>query len=268
MMICLMWPWRRFLGRSGALIAAILLVVSPIMLYYGRYVREDVYACFSGVLMLYAVLRYLEGGERKYLYLVTVALAIHFLDKETSFIYTAELLIFLAFFFIAQVTRRTWEDNEALYRGFIYSLAFALIVGIAAGGYFVITHKAAAVSATQTAIPSDPNATASPIAPAAGAAIPVTAILAVVAVLALAAAAYFLIRGYGWERVRNERSFDLLMVCGLIVLPMLSPLPHRVFRSPNHAAGSAFHLDHRRVSGPDVCDCGRDRSTLESGEIF
>src|SRR5258706_4445365 len=87
--VWMMWYWRRFLGKTCGLIAAFLLVISPMMLYYGRYVREDVYACFSGVLMLYSVLRYLENGERKYLYLLTVALAIHFLDKETSFIYTA-----------------------------------------------------------------------------------------------------------------------------------------------------------------------------------
>ena len=45
------------------------------MLFYGRYVREDPYAIFSGVLMLYAVLRYLEEGERKYLYVLAVTLA-------------------------------------------------------------------------------------------------------------------------------------------------------------------------------------------------
>ncbi len=228
MMIWMMWYWRRFLGKPGGLIAAFLLVVSPMMLYYGRYVREDVYACFSGVLMLYSALRYLENGERKYLYLLTVALAIHFLDKETSFIYTAEMLIFLAFYFIAQVTRRPWKDKENYFRAFIYMLVFAVMVGIAAGGYGLIMHKAAAISGTQTAIPSDPNATASPLAPPATASVSLTVILAVIAGLALIGAAYFLIRGYGWERIRNERAFDLLIICGTIVLPMLSPLPVKV----------------------------------------
>ena len=101
------------------------MVISPIMLFYGRYVREDPYAIFSGVLMLYAVLRYLEGGERRYLYLLAVTLVLHFIDKETAFMYTAELLLFLAVYFIARVTRRAWNDITA-YRVFIVALVIAL----------------------------------------------------------------------------------------------------------------------------------------------
>jgi uncharacterized protein (TIGR03663 family) len=81
------WYWRRYLGMWGAILAGLMMVISPFMLFYGRYVREDVYAGFSGVLLLYSILRYFESGRRKYLYLVTIALIIHFLDKESSFIY-------------------------------------------------------------------------------------------------------------------------------------------------------------------------------------
>ena len=56
--------------------------------------------------MLYSVLRYLEGGERKYLYLLAATLLLHFIDKETAFMYAAELLIFLSVYWIAGVTRR------------------------------------------------------------------------------------------------------------------------------------------------------------------
>src|SRR5258706_2945991 len=223
--VWMMWYWRRFLGKTGGLIAAFLLVISPMMLYYGRYVREDVYACFSGVLMLYSVLRYLENGERKYLYLLTVALAIHFLDKETSFIYTAELLIFLAIYFIAQVTRRTWKNNESDYRTFIIALGLGVLIAAVAAGYGLYMHKGATISETQTVVPANPNATASPLAPATTTSISLTMILGGIALLMLIAAAYFLIRGYGWEKIRNERSFDMLMLCGTIVLPMLSPFP-------------------------------------------
>src|SRR5512146_3398595 len=98
--IAMAWYWRRYIGKTGGLIAALMMVISPIMLFYGRYVREDPYAIFSGVLMLYVVLRYFEAGDRKYLYCLAAALMLHFIDKETSFIYTAELLIFLAVYFI------------------------------------------------------------------------------------------------------------------------------------------------------------------------
>src|SRR5512141_3140782 len=123
--IAMAWPWRRYLGKAGGLAAAFLMLISPIMLFYGRYVREDPYAIFSGVVMLYAVLRYLEAGERRALYILAGALVLHFIDKETSFMYAAELLLFLAVYFIFRVTRRVWDDS-ASYRFFI----IALIIGI------------------------------------------------------------------------------------------------------------------------------------------
>ena len=96
--VAMVWYWRRYLGKWGALIAGFLLVISPFMLYYGRYVRNESFVGFSGILMLYAMLRHLEVGGKKYLYILAAALALHFTSKETSFIYTAQALLFLAFF--------------------------------------------------------------------------------------------------------------------------------------------------------------------------
>jgi hypothetical protein len=50
-------------------------------------------------------------------------------------------------------------------------------------------------------------------------------IFAVISVIALiVVTAFFLIRGYTWERAAKQPSFELLMVVGTIVLPQLSPL--------------------------------------------
>src|SRR4030095_1315749 len=111
--ICMVWYWRRYLGRTGALIPGLLMLISPFMLFYGRYVREDVYTGLSGLLMLYAILRYLESGAGKYLYLVSIALIIHFADKETSFIYALQAFVFLAATFVIQITRKPWEGNQS-----------------------------------------------------------------------------------------------------------------------------------------------------------
>src|SRR3990172_8412281 len=112
----MVWYWRRFLGRWGALVAGLLLVISPYMLYYGRYVRNESYVAFSGMVMLYAILRHLELGGRKYLLILAAALALHFISKETSYIYVAEALAFLAIYFVAQVIRRPWLQKEREYR--------------------------------------------------------------------------------------------------------------------------------------------------------
>ena len=126
--VWMVWYWRRYLGKWGALIAGFLLVISPYMLYYGRYVRNESFVGFSGVLMLYAMLRHLEVGGKKYLLMLAAALALHFTAKETAFIYTAQALLFLAIYFIAKVTRHPWKDAEKDYRSFIVALGIAVLL--------------------------------------------------------------------------------------------------------------------------------------------
>ncbi|MBE0672301.1 MAG: TIGR03663 family protein [Anaerolineales bacterium] len=227
--IAMVWYWRRYLGKWGALIAGFLLVISPYMLYYGRYVRNESFVGFSGILMLYAILRHLEVGGKKYLFMLAAALALHFTSKETSFIYTAEALIFLAIYFLAQVTRRPWKEAEKDYRTFIITLGITILLVGAAAGYGLLTREAKVISGTETAMPSNPTGEISPLAPPESATPSLTTIFAVLALASLGVTAYFLIRGYGWERIRNERSFDLLMVTGTIVLPQLSPFLIKVF---------------------------------------
>ncbi|MCQ3937051.1 MAG: hypothetical protein DPW18_08405 [Chloroflexi bacterium] len=221
--VWMVWHWRRYFGTWGALITGFLLVISPYMLYYGRYVRNESFVAFSGVLMLYAMLRHLENGGRKYLFMFAAALALHFVSKETSFIYTAQALLFLAMYFVVQVTRRPWQGAEGDYRAFIIALSVTILLLGAAFGYVLITRDASTLSGTETAAPANPEETASPLAPPEPAAFSLTYVFVLAAVIALVVTAYFLIRGYTWERVRNDRSFELLMVAGTAVLPQLSP---------------------------------------------
>jgi len=223
--IAMVWYWRRYLGKWGALIAGFLLVISPYMLYYARYVRNESFVGLSGIIMLYAILRHLEVGGKKYLYLLAASLVLHFTTKETSFIYTAQALLFLAIYFIAQVTRRQWKDAEKDYRSFLISLGAAILLAAAAVGYGMFMRDAGITAGTETAMPSNPaGMPPSLIAPEAAPVSP-TIFIALAVLIALVFAAVFLIRGYTWQRLRNERSFDLLMVCGTIVLPMLSAFP-------------------------------------------
>ncbi|HND48548.1 MAG TPA: TIGR03663 family protein, partial [Anaerolineales bacterium] len=222
MTIWMVWYWRRYLGRTGALIAGFLLVISPFMLYYGRYVREDSYPIFSGILMLYAVLRHLESGGKKYLYILSAALLIHYVAKETSFIYTAQLLIYLAIYFIVQVSRTPWKGATSDYRTFIIALCVTILLVGATAGYVLYSRTPETTNAAQTAVPANPDAAAQTSPESALS--PLTIILGIAAVLAFVVTAYFLIRGYTWERLRSNRAFEMLMITGTLVLPQLSPL--------------------------------------------
>jgi len=222
--VWIVWYWRRYLGKAGALIAAFLMVISPYMLYYGRYVRNESFAGLSGILMLFAILRYLEAGKKRYLYLVSLSLVIHFTAKETAFIYAAQALIFLATYFVAQVTRRPWVGAETNYRAFIIFLSLGLLLVGSALGYGLFIHGGATITGTETASPANPDMPLS-LQDAQSPGETVISILVLVGILALGGAFIYLITGYGWENIRNNYSFGLLILIGTIVLPMLAPFP-------------------------------------------
>ena len=79
--------------------------------------EHESFAGFSGILMLYVMLRYLETGGKKYLYLMAASLVLHFTAKETAFIYSAQALLYLAIYFIARITRAPWEGRIHLGAG-------------------------------------------------------------------------------------------------------------------------------------------------------
>lgn len=201
------WNWRRYLGKPGALIAAFLMVISPYMLYYGRYARNESFVALFGVLMLYAILRYLETGQPRYLYLLTAATVLHFTAKETAFIYTAQALLFLAVYFINRLTRREWASPLEL-KSFILLLALSIVLIGSALGWMFYTKQ-------------HPIVTESPLADGQTSSLTLKVLLAAAA-LTLGSALLVLARGLGWSVIRAERSFDLLMLLGTLVLPQLT----------------------------------------------
>lgn len=218
--IAFMWNYHRLLGRSGAIIAAILLLISPYLLYYGRYVRNEAFAAFFGVVTIWAILRYLESGAHRYLYWLTAITALHFTAKETSFIYTAQAMIFLALYLVYRLTRQPWAKLQ-MSRRFVIALMLGILL-ISAGGFLMISSAGPPTPAvTESPIPevSTPDGTGTN--PARGFAIPVMALGG----LAFAAAVYFAVSGFTWARLRTERSFGALLILTTMVLPMLSSFP-------------------------------------------
>ncbi len=221
--VWMVWYWRAYLGKWGALTAGLLMVISPYMLYYGRYVRNEAFVGLSGILLLYSILRYLESGEKRCLYLVTAATVLHFTSKETAFIYTAQALIFLGVFLIVRVTGQKWQGRANLYNLFVILLAAAvLLAGVGAGIGYVNRHGGL-ISGTETAAPANPIA--GPSLPAAPLTFSLSTILLIAAALVLIGAAIVLLVGYGWNNLLKERSFDLIVLLMSFVLPMLVAFP-------------------------------------------
>ncbi|NJC98007.1 MAG: TIGR03663 family protein [Anaerolineae bacterium] len=227
--VWMIWYWRGYLGKWGALVAGLLMVISPYMLYYGRYVRNEAYAGFAGILLLYSILRYLDNGEKKYLYFITLATVLHFISKETAFIYTAQALIFLGIHFIVRITREPWLEKDKLYRAFIGALAVVVLLAGVGAAFGYINRHADVISSTETAAPANPaTGIATPITPTQ---VSVSTALFALAFVVVIAALVILVIGYGWGNLVRERSFEIIMLLMTFVLPMLVPFPIKWFES-------------------------------------
>jgi len=86
---------RRWLGGTGAAIAAFCFALSPTLLYYSRFARNDVPVALFAVLMVVAVWRYRADGRPRWLLLLAGATALSFASKETVYLMEAVLLLYL-----------------------------------------------------------------------------------------------------------------------------------------------------------------------------
>lgn len=219
--VLFLWNYRRYLGRLGWLVAAVLMVISPYMLYYGRYARNESLVVLFGLVSLWALLRYLETGANRYLFWLTAATALHFTTKETSYIYTAQMMIFLGIYLIARVYQSTWSRPEYRNRFMIAIILAVLVIGIG-GGFMFLGDQPPQISEVETAAPALPGDTPA----SSGFSIPTPVIITIVAgLVCLLVAIFFVIRGYGLGNLRQDRSLAVLLLLGTLVLPMLAPFP-------------------------------------------
>lgn len=106
----LLKPW---LGQTGALLTSVLLIISPFILYFSRYIRHDILVIAWVLLAVIAIFRYLQNREERELILLAAALALMLATMEISFIYLA---IFAGFLLVIGIGRykfswTTWRSS-------------------------------------------------------------------------------------------------------------------------------------------------------------
>ncbi len=77
---------RDRLGNLGAWLACFLLAVSPSMVYYSRFAREDIYMACWTLLLVVAVARYLSTRKASWLIWAAAAFALSYATKEATFL--------------------------------------------------------------------------------------------------------------------------------------------------------------------------------------
>lgn len=97
---------RRWLGKIGAVLASIGLLVSPMMLYYSRYIREDIPNIFYLLVMFYAALRYLDDeNPRRPVWMIVFSgsMLLMLASKEVGFMYILILAVFLTLYWALRI---------------------------------------------------------------------------------------------------------------------------------------------------------------------
>ncbi len=126
-LVALPYLFRKWLGRTGALVTSALLLISPSILYYSRYIRNDIYIVVWTLLLIFAMFRYLEERKDFHLYLMTIILSLSFCTKEVTFMNGFILGSFLVlFFFVQWLGERQWGIKS--FPAFELALVMATLV--------------------------------------------------------------------------------------------------------------------------------------------
>ncbi|MEM8529267.1 MAG: flippase activity-associated protein Agl23 [Chloroflexota bacterium] len=96
---------RRELGRGAAILAAVYILISPVFLYVGRFIRHDPYAVVFELVAFIGIVRYVSTRRAYWLYITAAALGLMLTTMETFFLYVAIFGSFLGLIFLWRVWR-------------------------------------------------------------------------------------------------------------------------------------------------------------------
>jgi len=124
--------FRHWLGRWGTILASIMFLISPLIVYYNRYIRHDTPSILSAIIMLWAIFMYLSGPDNQrrqpyWLYILAFGMIWNLGSKETAFIYIAIIGIFLALYWGVRLLQYFFGMSGK-------SIFYTAIVGILLGG--------------------------------------------------------------------------------------------------------------------------------------
>ncbi len=205
-----MAPWllRRWLGRHGALVASVMLLISPAVSYYSRYTRHDVPMALTALLLLWAVLRYVERRESRWLYGMAVVFPLMYASKENAYIYTA---IFLGLWAVPFLIHLGFQAEWLRPQGRWMLLGLVVMVGML-GGLFVLAAHGAPVR--ELPVEGSTATVTERVLPWWGRMAAAGAFLLVLAAVPLV---YY---GAGEATLRAHPLFDVLMALGTLTLPL------------------------------------------------
>ena len=115
------WLYRlRYLTGKVAVIAALFLAIAPELVYFSRFLRNDIFVVFFSLLLVVAFLAWLDKGKWYYLALAAVAAALGMCSKENMPL----ILVTFGVFFLYLL----WTRKITLPEKWIRDLIIAVII--------------------------------------------------------------------------------------------------------------------------------------------
>jgi predicted membrane-bound mannosyltransferase/DNA-binding beta-propeller fold protein YncE len=169
--------FERWLGKAGAMVSSVLILISPMLLYHHRYIREDTPAIFFGILMVYAMFAYIDGPRKRQVWLLFLfagATLLNLASKETAFMYILFFALFLILFLLFQMIQGWLKGYHSSIVGWAsIGTAIVPVAGVIGTLVVVVTNALALVAPNTDAAGATPVNHFFPLALTLGIAVPI-----------------------------------------------------------------------------------------------
>ncbi|OQY44139.1 MAG: hypothetical protein B6242_13315 [Anaerolineaceae bacterium 4572_78] len=145
-LVMLPYWFRPWLGKFGALVASFGLLISPFVLYYQRYIRNEAYLVFFAAMLALCLFSYMRTRHTKWFYIGAVILALTLSTKAVAYMQGFIGVVFIGTFFLWE-----WLDQK-MYK--IVQLAFSALALLISGGaiYFISNATDGDISTAELAL--------------------------------------------------------------------------------------------------------------------
>jgi len=226
----LLWLTRRWLGKPGAFLAAAMMAFSPTLLYHSRYIRHDIYAIFFIMAVAIFAFYYIDTGGKKWLYLMAGTLGLSFTTKEVAFISAVILASFFVVWALVRLLTQEWERSK---------LKIPFVALSAVGGLLAVYAMYEAMKAPAGEIVTSERLGGLPMWP-----------LFLVGLALVLLGLFLLWRGYGGDRLREQRDIEVMVWILALSAPMFSAFPIKLFGSnPQSITISASMFTSQTITG-------------------
>jgi uncharacterized protein (TIGR03663 family) len=130
-MVILPYWFRPWLGRVGALAVSFMILISPGLMYYSRYIRHDTFLDFFTLLMILSFFQYMRTRANRWLYLGAAAVALMLSTMEAAYIHGFIGVTFIALAWL-------WENLSPAKRRLVtFGLLGVMVLGLVVDAYLV-----------------------------------------------------------------------------------------------------------------------------------